>query len=129
MASKYMNTITVFYDADCGFCQASIDWLSKDLVCNIQKIPYQNQQRIKGYELVDLSIANEKMQALYNNKIYSGAKAAGICLILKKCYLYKLIGYMTLILSIFKISDLFYFIIAKNRKKISKILNLTSCKI
>lgn len=129
MASKYMNNITIFYDADCGFCQASVDWLSKDLVLNIEKIPYQNKEKIDKYKLVDLSIADEKMQLIYNNKIYSGAKAAGMCLIFKKFKLIKILGYFILILSLFRISDLFYFIIAKNRKKISKILNLTACKL
>ncbi|NBP57735.1 hypothetical protein EBU71_14615, partial [bacterium] len=63
MANKHMSPLTVFYDADCGFCQASINWLSKDLKCEVKKIPYQSEEKIKKYHMVNLSVANEKMQA------------------------------------------------------------------
>lgn len=117
----------LFYDADCGFCQASVDWISKDI--NIKLIPYQNIEEIKKYPNIDLLISNDEIQFLNNNKVYRGAEAIGQTLIYKNNILYKLLGYFILSCPTLFFAKVCYRIVAKNRKHISMLLGLNACKI
>jgi len=118
----------LFYDADCGFCQASVDWLLKDIEIKLSTIPYQNIEQVKQYP-IDLSIADDEIQLLDNGNVYSGAEAIAICLNKKNNILYKFIGCFIKSFFILPLAKYVYKIIASNRTTISKILGLNSCKI
>ena len=118
----------LFYDADCGFCQASVDWLLKDIEIKLSTIPYQNIEQVKQYP-IDLSIADDEIQLLDNGNVYSGAEAIAVCLNKKNNIIYKFIGHFIKCSFVLPFARLGYKMVGSNRIIISKLLKLNSCKI
>lgn len=120
---------TLFYDSDCGFCQASVDWLLKDIQIKLSTIPYQNIEEVKEYPKVNISLSNDEIQLLHNDNIYSGAEAISYCLGYKYNIIYRFFGRLIRCFFILPFARFGYKIVGSNRAIISKILGLNSCRI
>ncbi|NDE85583.1 MAG: DUF393 domain-containing protein, partial [Verrucomicrobia bacterium] len=60
---KPMARVTLFYDADCGFCQASVDWLvKKGRPGTFETVAYQDEERLNRYPMVDRTMADKGIQ-------------------------------------------------------------------
>ena len=60
-----MAQVTLFYDADCGFCQGSVDWLlAHALPGTFDPVAYQDGQAVRKFPMVDPSLADKGIQAL-----------------------------------------------------------------
>lgn len=123
------NLKILFYDADCGFCQFSVYWLKQNLNFKLKTIPYQYKNIAKEYPMVNLLLKNKEIQLFENNKIFSGAKAVARCLKYKKSYICKIFANLIEFSFFLPFANILYKIIANNRRLISKILKLESCKL
>lgn len=121
--------LILFYDADCGFCQMSVNWLIKNVDCNPTIIQYQNKEELNKFNDLNRSLVNKEIQLIKGKSIYSGAKAIGFCLKNKSLNIYKIISYIMLCPFVLPFAEICYKIIANNRMTISKLLKLNQCKI
>jgi len=124
-----MALVTLFYDADCGFCQSSVDWLLRRSRPNtFQVVPYQDETKIKKYPMVDRTLADKGIQALgEDGKLWSKASATGFCLSLIPGW--KWLGRFILCPLVLPFASIGYAVVAGNRQKISKWMGRTACRI
>lgn len=121
--------LILFYDGDCGLCEAAINWLIKNVDSDVRTIQYQDQAELKKFNNLNKYLINKEIQLIKGKSMYSGAKAIGFCLKNKSLNIYKIIGYMILYPFILPFAKICYRIIANNRIMISKFLRLNQCKI
>jgi len=124
-----MALVTLFYDADCGFCQASVDWLlQKSRPGTFQLVAYQDETEIKKYPMVDRTLADKGIQALgEDGKLWRKASATGFCLSLVPRW--EWLGRFILCPLVFPFASIGYAVVAGNRQKISKWMGRTACRI
>ena len=124
-----MAKVTLFYDADCGFCQSSVDWLlARALPGTFEPVAYQDDQALKQFSMVDASLADKGIQALGpDGKLRSKAKATGYCLTFVPGWQWA--GRFLLSPLISPFAAVGYAIISKNRHHISRWMGRTSCRI
>ena len=124
-----MASVTLFYDADCGFCQASVDWLlQKSRPGTFQLVAYQDEINIKKYPMVDRALADKGIQALgENGKLWRKASATGFCLTLVPGW--KWLGRFILCPLVLPFASIGYAVVAGNRQRISKWMGRTVCRI
>ena len=124
-----MAQVTLFYDADCGFCQGSVDWLlAHALPGTFDPVAYQDGQAVRKFPMVDLSLADKGIQALGpDGKIRAKAAATGYCLTFIPGW--RWVGRLLLFPLVAPFAALGYAIVARNRHHISKWMGRTSCRI
>jgi len=124
-----MSQVILFYDADCGFCQASIDWLLRKSRPNtFQVVAYQDEAGIKKYPRVDRTLADKGIQALgQDGKLWKKASATGFCLTLVPRW--EWLGRLILCPLVLPFASIGYAVVAGNRQKISKWMGRTACRI
>jgi predicted DCC family thiol-disulfide oxidoreductase YuxK len=124
-----MSQVILFYDADCGFCQASADWLLRKSRTNtFQVVAYQDETEIKKYPMVDRTLADKGIQALDGDgKLWRKASATGFCLSLVPGW--KWLGRFILCPLVLPFASIGYALVAGNRQRISKWMGRTACRI
>lgn len=124
-----MAQVTLFYDADCGFCQASVDWLMRRAKPGtFEPVAYQNDKRMHEYPMVDLSVADKGIQALGpDGALRARAKATGYCLTFVSGWGW--LGRLMLFSPIYPLAALGYAIVARNRRAISRWMGRGSCQV
>jgi predicted DCC family thiol-disulfide oxidoreductase YuxK len=124
-----MAFVTLFYDADCGFCQASVDWLLRKSRTNtFQLVAYQDETEIKKYPMVDRTLVDKGIQALgEDGKLWRKASATGFCLSLVPGW--EWLGRLILFPFVLPFASIGYAVVAWNRQRISKWMGRTACRI
>ena len=124
-----MAQVTLFYDADCGFCQGSVDWLlAHALPGTFDPVAYQDGQAVRKFPMVDPTLAGKGIQALGpDGKIRAKAAATGYCLTFIPGW--RWVGRLLLFPLVAPFAALGYAIVARNRHHISKWMGRTSCRI
>jgi predicted DCC family thiol-disulfide oxidoreductase YuxK len=124
-----MAFVTLFYDADCGFCQASVDWLlRKSRPDTFQVVAYQDETEIKKYPMVDRTLVDKGIQALDGDgKLWRKASATGFCLSLVPGW--KGLGRFILCPLVLPFASVGYAVVAGNRQRISKWMGRAVCRI
>ena len=125
-----MSTRTIlFYDGDCGFCQASVDWLAaRDRNGRLDFIPYQHPDNSARFPGIDLAHAASGVQVLLpDGRTDRDEGAIGLCLL-------EIPGWKWLgrILRAPLLRPAFHFgyrCIARNRRWISRLLGREACRI
>jgi predicted DCC family thiol-disulfide oxidoreductase YuxK len=124
-----MALATLFYDADCGFCQASVDWLlQKSRPDTFQVVAYQDETDIKKYPMVDRTLADKGIQALgKDGKLWRKASATGFCLTLVPGW--EWLGRFILCPFVLPFASIGYAVVAGNRHRISGWMGRSVCRI
>jgi predicted DCC family thiol-disulfide oxidoreductase YuxK len=124
-----MAFVTLFYDADCGFCQASVDWLlRKSRSGTFRFVAYQDETEIKKYPMVDRTLVDKGIQALGGDgKLWRKASATGFCLSLVPGW--EWLGHFILCPFMLPFASIGYAVVAGNRQRISKWMGRTACRI
>jgi predicted DCC family thiol-disulfide oxidoreductase YuxK len=124
-----MAKVTLFYDADCGFCQGSVDWLlTRALPGTFDPVAYQDDQALREFPMVDASLADKGIQALGpDGKIRAKAAATGYCLTFLPGWSW--LGRLILFPLVAPFAALGYLVIARNRHHLSRLMGRTSCRI
>lgn len=124
-----MAKVTLFYDADCGFCQGSVDWLLKRAPSDtFDPVAYQDGQALRRFPMVDPTLADKGIQVLGpDGKLRSKARATGYCLTLIPGW--RWLGHLILFPLVAPLAALGYAIVARNRHHISRWMGRTSCRI
>lgn len=124
-----MAQVTLFYDADCGFCQGSVDWLlARALPDTFDPVPYQDGQALREFPMVDPTLADKGIQALGpDGKIRAQAAATAYCLTFIPGW--RWVGRLLLCPLVAPFAVLGYALVARNRHLISRWMGRTSCRI
>ena len=124
-----MGRIMLFYDADCGFCQASVDWLiQKSPPDTFQTIAYQDGERMSRYPMVDRTLADKGIQALgEDGRLWKKAAATGFCL--KRVPGWEWLGHFIHCPLVKPFADLGYALVAANRQTLSRWLGREACRM
>ena len=77
-----MARVTLFYDADCGFCQSSVEWMLRQArPGTFDPVAYQDDEGMRKFPMVDRTLADKGIQALgEDGQVRSKARASGYCL-------------------------------------------------
>jgi predicted DCC family thiol-disulfide oxidoreductase YuxK len=124
-----MAKVTLFYDADCGFCQGSVDWLlARALPDTFDPVAYQDVQALREFPMVDPTLADKGIQCLGpDGKLHAKAKATGYCLTLVPGW--RWLGHLILFPLVAPFAAVGYALVARNRQHISRWMGRTSCRI
>ena len=124
-----MSQVTLFYDADCGFCQGSVDWLlSHSLPGTFDPVAYQDEQVVRKFPMVDPTLADKGIQALGpDGTLRAKAKATGYCLTFVPGW--RWLGHVIQFPLIAPFAAVGYAIVARNRHHISRWMGRASCRI
>lgn len=124
-----MARVTLFYDADCGFCQASVDWLvDRAVPGTFAPIAYQNEKEINRYPMVDRTLADKGIQALgEDGKLWKKAAATGFCL--QQVPGWEWLGRVILFPLVQPFASFGYFLVAKNRRILSRWMGRQACRV
>ena len=124
-----MGRIILFYDADCGFCQASVDWLiQRGRPDTFETIAYQDEERMSRYPMVDRTLADKGIQALgEDGKLWKKASATGFCL--RHIPGWEWLGDFILYPLVKPFAALGYALVAGHRQRISRWMGRSSCRI
>jgi len=124
-----MAQVTLFYDADCGFCQGSVDWLLKRARAGtFDPVGYQDDERMRNFPMVDRSLADKGIQALgEDGRLRKKAEATGYCLTLVAGWAW--LGHLILFPLVAPFAAVGYAVVAMNRQRISGWMGRTSCRI
>ncbi len=119
----------LFYDADCGFCQKSVDWLKKRIDPTLFKsIPYQQPDIATSYPEIDLTRANHGVQILTSSRsVLKNEQAIAHCLL--KTRSWKWAGHLIRFPILGLLAAFVYSIIAANRRVISKLIGANACRL
>ena len=122
-----MAQVTLFYDADCGFCQGSVDWLlARAQPGTFTPVAYQDERAVKKFPMVDRNLADKGIQALGSDgRLRRKAEATGYCLTLVPGW--KWLGRLILFPLIAPGAALVYAIVARNRQHLSRWMGRHSC--
>ena len=124
-----MVKVTLFYDADCGFCQSSVDWLlARALPDTFDPVAYQDNQALRRFPMVDPTLADKGIQVLgLDGRIRAKAQATGYCLTLIPGW--RWLGHLMLFPLLAPFAALGYAVVARNRHHISRWTGRASCRI
>jgi len=124
-----MAQVTLFYDADCGFCQGSVDWLlARALPGTFDPVAYQDDHAMREFPMVDRTLADKGIQALGpDGKLRTKAGATGYCLTLVPGW--RWLGHLIQFPLIAPFAALGYAMVAANRHSISRWMGRSSCRI
>ena len=124
-----MAKVILFYDADCGFCQGSVDWLLAKAGPGVfDPVAYQNGQALKKFPMVDPGLADKGIQALGPDGILrSKARATGFCLTWVPGW--RWLGRLMLFPLVAPFAAVGYAVVARNRHHLSRWMGRTSCRI
>lgn len=124
-----MALATLFYDADCGFCQTSVEWLlGKARPDTFDPIAYQDDEAMRKFPMVDLTLADKGIQVLKaDGELWAKAKAVGYCLSLVPGWRWA--GHFILFPLVAPFAAVGYAVVAANRQRISKLIGKKSCRI
>ena len=124
-----MARVTLFYDADCGFCQGSVEWLlAHSLPGTFDPVAYQDDQAVRKFPMVDPALADKGIQALGpDGKLRAKAKATGYCLTFVPGW--RWLGHLMQFPLVSPFAAMGYAIVAKNRHHISRWMGRSSCRI
>lgn len=122
---------TILYDGECGICSASAKWIeSKDKKSQFEIIPYQdiNFQNYSNGPSRDLA---EKSVILINNesKNYFTASRAVFEIAKNLGGIYRFIGMIGAKSIISTIFNPIYYLIARQRRRISICLGFNACSV
>ncbi len=122
---------TILYDGECGICSASAKWIaSKDKKAFFEIIPYQNANFNSLKNGLTKGLA-EKSVILIDNTSKNFFKAARAVFEIAKNLsgIYKLIGMIGANSFISTIFNPIYYLIARQRRKISIFLGFNACSV
>lgn len=124
-----MAKVTLFYDADCGFCQGSVDWiLARAQPDTFDPVAYQDDRALKKFPMVDASLADKGIQALGpDGKMRAKAVATGYCLTFLPGW--RWLGRLILFPLAAPFAAVGYALVARNRQLISRWMGRTSCRL
>ncbi len=126
-----MENVTLFYDADCGICTASVDWLVRQARTagrDLRTVAYQDPSAPPRYPMINWSHTDLGVQSLAESgAIFQDEAAIAACLRLipawswlGNCMTWPLlrIGFQA-----------GYRLVARNRSSLSRWFGLTACKL
>lgn len=118
------------YDADCGFCSASVDWLCRLKFADrtLSPVAYGNPQIQVQMPGVDLTHADGGVQLLLSDgRMYRDAVAIGEILAASRSC--RWMGILIRLPGVSTIAQAIYRLIARNRRLVSRVLGLNACKV
>ena len=120
---------TLFYDADCGFCQASVDWLvQRAPVGTFQTVAYQDEEALRRFPMVDRTLADKGIQALgEDGKLWRKADATGFCL--RQVPGWKWLGQLLCFPLVRPFAEVGYALVAANRRTLSRWMGREACRV
>ena len=126
---KGMAQVTLFYDADCGFCQASVDWLiGRSRPGTFHPVAYQDEAALKSYPMVDRTVADKGIQSLGpDGVLQSKARATGYCLTFVPGWSW--LGRLILFPPVYPLAALGYAVVARNRRLLSRWMGRKTCGV
>lgn len=124
-----MALVTLFYDADCGFCQSSVEWILRSArPGTFNPVAYQDDEGMRLFPMVDRTIADKGIQALGEDGVLrTKAQASGYCLTFLPGWAW--LGKLILYPLVLPFAGVGYALIAANRQRISRWMGRTSCRI
>ena len=124
-----MARVTLFYDADCGFCQSSVEWMLRQArPGTFDPVAYQDDEGMRKFPMVDRTLADKGIQALgEDGQVRSKARASGYCLTFMPRWAWA--GHFILFPLFLPFASIGYAIVAANRQGISRWMGRTSCRI
>ena len=126
--------LILFYDADCGFCQRSVSWLSKQLSPQIlSALAYQTPELAVTYPELDLSHRERGVQLIEvgadgQTNWRRDSQAIARCLQLATNRSLRALGGVLSWPLVRELAQFGYRVIAANRHRISQLYG-TSCQI
>jgi predicted DCC family thiol-disulfide oxidoreductase YuxK len=126
---NYQTPITLFYDADCGFCQSSVDNMkARDSKNLIKLIAYQTPNLKTLYPEINPEHAHRGIQVLDAEKnVVKNEKAIAWALLRLPTRAW--LGHLILFPLFRPFTAIGYRIIASNRHRISRFAGKTECKL
>jgi predicted DCC family thiol-disulfide oxidoreductase YuxK len=123
------DKIIVFYDGDCGFCQASLNFVrSYDYNRRLKFIPYQDPQNKINYPMIDLSYSDMGIQVLSPDGTITKDEAGfATCFVAMPGFW--LLGKFIVFPLVRPFAKIVYKFIARNRTLMSKIFGTAECKL
>ncbi len=119
----------MFYDADCGFCQRSVDWLrALDTAGAVGFRPFQTPGLRESRPEVDFARAGKGVQLLDESGRLSFGEAA-MAEALKRIPGWRWLGSFLVCPLVRPFSALGYRLVAVNRRRISRLLGLDQCAV
>ena len=124
-----MALVTLFYDADCGFCQSSVEWmLRRARPGTFDPVAYQDDEAMRLFPMVDRTLADKGIQALGEDGVLRAkARASGYCLTFLPGWAW--LGKLILFPPVLPLAGVGYAMVAANRQRISRWMGRTSCRI
>jgi len=124
-----MGQVTLFYDADCGFCQGSVEWLlARSRSETFHPVAYQDEQAMKAFPMVDRTLADKGIQTLGpDGKLRRKAQATGYCLTFVPGW--RWLGRLILFPWVAPFAAMGYAVIAGNRHRLSRWMGRNSCRV
>lgn len=125
------GNMTLAYDADCGFCSASVAWLRglrlrEGQALNV--VPYQDPAIAAKLPGVDLGHADGGVQLLLpDGAIRRDSDAIGEILVRSRKY--AALGKWILLPGFRMLARIVYRIVARNRRLISRMLGMNACRL
>ena len=123
--------MVLFYDADCGFCQASVNWLAPR--CEraghpLKLVAYQDADAPVLYPAINWTHNDRGIQILFpNGEVRKDARGVAACLRLIPEW--RWLGSLMELPVIGFFAQTGYRIVAANRRRISRLLGMNACKI
>ncbi len=124
-----MAQVTLFYDADCGFCQGSVEWLlARARPDTFDPVAYQDEPGLWKFPMVDRNLADKGIQALGpDGKLRRKAEATAYCLTFVPGWQW--LGRLIQFPLVTPLASLGYAIVARNRHHISRWMGRASCRV
>lgn len=111
-----MSTAIVVYDGDCGICEASASWI-------IRHIPNVEVQSHRQYGVNELS----SVWFIDNGHKTTGAQAVARILMRADAWYLRFAGRLLTFIGIRQVAACVYWLVARNRRRISRMFGLKSC--
>ncbi|HEY5707416.1 MAG TPA: DUF393 domain-containing protein [Terrimicrobiaceae bacterium] len=126
-----MKAITLFYDADCGICTASVDWLTRQAEsagAKLVVIAYQDEKQVGEHAVIDRRHADLGIQTLDSDgQVRRDAAAFASCLrVLPHWRWLGVCMDWPLLKTAFQAG---YRLVADNRQTLSRWFGLHACRI
>ncbi len=123
-----MAQATLFYDADCGFCQGSVEWLlARARPDTFDPVAYQDDEGMRKFPMVDRTFVVKGIQVLRpDGELWAKAPASGYCLTLVPGW--EWLGHFILCPLVAPFAAVGYAIVAANRQRISRWMGRASCR-
>lgn len=127
----FMTKYIIFYDGDCGMCDASAVWLSEAAQdpADFEFIKYSKEGIAEKYPYIDMDYSTRGVQMydVASEKVYQGHIAIAHCLL--SVHKYTCLAKLMLNTFLSPVFGIGYKLIASNRQLISKVCGFSTCKI